>query len=59
MWPTNRTGDSPAVVTLRSDPSDPKIPVAPFDNQGTPRKPVTWIDRGTLSALDYERYWAA
>ncbi len=47
------------VVTLRSDPADADIPVAPFDDDGLPRKPVTWIDRGALTALHYGRYWAA
>jgi predicted Zn-dependent protease len=46
-------------VTLRSDPSDPEIPVAAFDEEGLPRRPVAWIDRGTLAALSYTRYWAA
>jgi predicted Zn-dependent protease len=57
----SRLGEAIAssIVTLRSDPADPDIPVAPFDNDGLPRKPVTWIDRGALSALRYTRFWAA
>jgi predicted Zn-dependent protease len=47
------------IVTLRSDPADPEIPVAPFDDDGSPRKAVTWLDRGVLSALHYSRYWGA
>ena len=48
------------LVTLRSDPADPDLPVAPFDDgDGLARKAVTWIDRGALSAFSYDRYWAA
>ncbi len=48
------------VVTLRSDPANADLPVAPFEeDDGLPRKAVTWIDRGTLAALSYDRYWAS
>ncbi len=47
------------IVTLRSDPTDPEIPCCPFDFDGLPCKAISWIDRGVLTALDYERYWAA
>ncbi len=47
------------IITLRSDPADVDIPVAPFDADGLPRRSVSWIDRGALSALHYGRYWAA
>ena len=48
------------LVTLRSDPANPELPVAAFDDgDGLPRKPITWLDRGTLAALSYDRYWAA
>ena len=57
----SRLGEAIAspIVTLRSDPGDADIPVAPFDDEGVPRKAVSWIDRGVLSALHYGRYWAA
>ncbi len=57
----SRVGETIAnpIVTLRSDPADPDVPVAPFDDTGLPRRPITWIDRGVLSALSYSRYWAA
>lgn len=45
-------------VTLRSDPSDPNTPFAPFDDDGTALSPLAWIDRGTLSNLHYARFWA-
>jgi predicted Zn-dependent protease len=46
------------LVTLVSDPADPELPVAPFDDDGLPRKLVRWIDRGVLTSLAYSRYWA-
>lgn len=46
-------------ITLRSDPADPAQPSAPFDAEGYPLRPFTWIDRGTLRALTYSRFWAA
>ena len=58
----SRLGEAIAspLVSLRSDPADPALPVAPFDPEdGLPRAPIAWIDRGVLSALDYSRFWAA
>lgn len=45
-------------VTLRSDPFDALTPGQPFDGDGLALEPTTWIDRGTLGALAYSRYWA-
>jgi predicted Zn-dependent protease len=45
-------------VNIHSDPGDPQIFSSPFDGQGTPNKPMTWIENGGLSNLNYSRYWA-
>jgi predicted Zn-dependent protease len=45
-------------VTLHSDPFDPEIPGAPFDNEGLPAQARTWIRDGVLHRLAYNRYWA-
>jgi len=45
-------------LTLKSDPWSPIVPSAPFDNEGLPRPPVTWVDSGTLKRLRNSRYWA-
>jgi predicted Zn-dependent protease len=45
-------------VTLRSDPSDPLTPEAPFDGDGLPLRATTWIDKGVLTNLACSRYWA-
>jgi predicted Zn-dependent protease len=57
----SRVGEAIAseLITIRSDPFDPAAPTAPFDEEGLPLAPTTWIDRGTLRALAYSRYWAA
>ncbi len=57
----SRLGEAIAnpIVTLASDPADPEIPVAPFGYDGLPRKPIRWVDRGTLTSLYYSRYWGA
>ncbi len=46
------------LVTLRSDWSSAEAPGLPFDNEGLPLKPVTWVDQGTITTLAADRYWA-
>ncbi len=45
-------------LTLRSDPWSALVPSAPFDGEGMPRPPVTWVEGGTLRKLRNSRYWA-
>jgi len=45
-------------VSLTSDPSHPDIPTAPWNGDGRPRAPTTWIDKGVVKNLFYSRYWA-
>jgi predicted Zn-dependent protease len=45
-------------ITLRSDPTSADLPIAPFDGEGLPLAPTTWIDKGTVKALTYSRFWA-
>ncbi|HET9662717.1 MAG TPA: TldD/PmbA family protein [Burkholderiales bacterium] len=45
-------------VTLYSDPADPALLGAPFDNEGLPIKRTVWIERGVLRNLAYSRFWA-
>lgn len=51
-------------ITIGHDPTDPALGVIPFDFQRNdsmewvPYRPVTWIDRGVLTALSYPRYYA-
>jgi predicted Zn-dependent protease len=48
----------PDGITVRSDPSDREIPSAPFDGEGFPLAPMTWIDKGRIAGLFLSRYWA-
>jgi predicted Zn-dependent protease len=45
-------------VTIGHDPSHPDLGVVPFTGDGDPIRPVTWIDRGTLTNLAYGRGYA-
>ncbi|HET9626583.1 MAG TPA: metallopeptidase TldD-related protein, partial [Kofleriaceae bacterium] len=57
---THRPGDKlfPETITLRSDPTDASLGSAPFDADGFPLEVTRWIDKGTLTALPYSRFWA-
>jgi len=57
----NKVGEKlfPAWMTLRSDPQDAQAPASPFDQDGLPLKPTTWVDKGTLKGLVHGRYWAS
>lgn len=46
------------LTTVRSDPWSPLVPSAPFDEEGLPRPPVTWVKDGVLEKLRTSRYWA-
>lgn len=45
-------------VTLVSDPADPQVLAAPFDNDGLPLQRETWVENGVLKQLSYDRFWA-
>jgi predicted Zn-dependent protease len=45
-------------VTLLSDPWDPQLLSAPFDNEGLPLQRQVWIENGVLKALPASRFWA-
>jgi predicted Zn-dependent protease len=45
-------------VTLFSDPADPDLRGAPFDNEGLPISRQVWIEKGILKNLSYTRFWA-
>jgi predicted Zn-dependent protease len=57
----NRVGEAlfDSRITIESDPALPGAEAAPFDqDDGLPRGPVRWIERGVLRALETSRYWA-
>lgn len=45
-------------VTITSDPTHPDIPTAPWNGDGRPFAPTTWIEKGVVKNLFYSRYWA-
>ncbi len=45
-------------ITVASDPTSADTPSAPFDDEGFPLSPTTWIDKGVLEAMTYSRHWA-
>jgi predicted Zn-dependent protease len=54
-----RIGDKMwGAMTLRSDPWSLLTPSAPFDYEGMPRMPTTWIKDGVVERLPTSRYWA-
>ncbi len=48
----------PEWITLTSDPADHATDGMPFDLEGVPQRPVRWIDKGVLTGLPTDRYWA-
>jgi len=48
----------PEFVTLRSDPFDPRQPSSPWTGDLLPTSAITWIDKGVVANLAYDRYWA-
>jgi predicted Zn-dependent protease len=49
----------PEFVTFRSDPFDPRQPSSPWTGDLLPNSAITWIDKGVVANLAYDRYWAA
>ena len=49
----------PDFITLRTDPADPRQPATPWSADLLPNRPVTWIEKGVIKNLQYDRYWAA
>ncbi len=48
----------PESVTIRSDPFDPRQPSSPWSGDLLPARAVTWVDKGVIANLAYDRYWA-
>ena len=45
-------------VTLWSDPSDARVPGAPWSGSGIPAAKTSWVEKGVVKNLIYDRYWA-
>ena len=49
----------PDFITLRTDPFDKRNRALTVDNSGLPAAPITWIEKGVVKNLQYDRYWAS
>lgn len=47
------------LLTLTSDPGNPRTPMLPFDGEGRPLEVQRWVSGGRLEALATSRFWAA
>ena len=48
----------PESITLRTDPFDPRQPSSPWSGDWLPAQALTYVDKGTVANLSYDRYWA-
>jgi predicted Zn-dependent protease len=46
-------------LTLKSDVGNPILRQTPIGLDGLPARPVTWVEKGVLKSLSYDRQWAA
>lgn len=49
----------PEFITLRSDPFEGRQPSLPWNGDLMPVRAVTWVDKGVVANLAYDRYWAS
>lgn len=49
----------PDYITLRGNPFDWRQPTTPWTSDFLPTRPITWVDKGVVSNLAYDRYWAS
>jgi predicted Zn-dependent protease len=48
----------PEFITVRSDPFHKLNPGLPWGNGGLPNAPMTWVEKGVVKNLFYDRYYA-
>jgi predicted Zn-dependent protease len=46
------------LVTIKSDIANPTLRQTPVGPDGMAAKPITWVDKGVLTNLSYDRQWA-
>ncbi len=49
----------PEYITLRSNPLDTRLATTPWGPSLLANQPVTWIEKGVVENLYYDRYWAS
>ena len=45
-------------VNIYSDPQNPELPTSPWNGDGRPQEKVSWIEKGVIKNLTWQRYWA-
>ncbi|HEV3057710.1 MAG TPA: TldD/PmbA family protein [Vicinamibacterales bacterium] len=45
-------------ITIRSDVGNPVLRQTPIGPDGLAARPITWVDKGLVKNLFYDRYWA-
>lgn len=45
-------------ITIRSDIGNPTLRQTPIGPEGLAARPVTWVEKGVVANLFYDRYWA-
>lgn len=48
----------PEFVTLRTDPFDSRQPALPWTGDLLPTRAISWVEKGVIANLAYDRYWA-
>jgi predicted Zn-dependent protease len=48
----------PEIITLRSDPFHPKLASTPWGPSLLPNEKISWIEKGAVKNLSYDRFWA-
>ena len=46
-------------ITVSTDPAHPDVPAAAWGGDGQPRRAMTFVERGVVKELLYDRVWAA
>ena len=46
-------------ISITSDPLDAEMPAGAFTGEGLPVQRTSWIEKGVVANLAYDRYWAA
>jgi predicted Zn-dependent protease len=48
----------PEIITLRTDPFDRRHSSSLWTTGGLPTRPMTWIEKGVVKNVVFDRYWA-
>ena len=48
----------PEIITLRSDPFHPRLASTPWGPSLLPNEKISWIEKGVVKNLNYDRFWA-